>query len=243
MKYFNLITALLTIIVFTSCGSSDDESGTTESIPTTPANTTVSTDTATKKAVQATTTTTMPAPAITTNNQPQAPAINTGGTGPNPEHGKPGHRCDIAVGDPLNSKPTQAATTPAITTGPQQVVSKANPTGNVPSLNIQPATGQKNPIVINPPANASAAAGLNPEHGKPGHRCDIAVGAPLNSQPTAAAQPAAVNATPQPTIKSTPTTLTAPPVITAAGMNPEHGKPGHRCDIAVGAPLNSKPGQ
>jgi len=25
------------------------------------------------------------------------------------------------------------------------------------------------------------------------------------------------------------------------GMNPPHGEPGHRCDIAVGAPLNSKP--
>jgi len=28
---------------------------------------------------------------------------------------------------------------------------------------------------------------LNPAHGQPGHRCDIAVGAPLNSAP--AAQP------------------------------------------------------
>src|SRR5690606_31144410 len=26
---------------------------------------------------------------------------------------------------------------------------------------------------------------------------------------------------------------------TAPGMNPPHGEPGHRCDIAVGAPLNS----
>ena len=28
---------------------------------------------------------------------------------------------------------------------------------------------------------------------------------------------------------------------TGAGMNPAHGQPGHRCDIAVGAPL--KPGK
>jgi hypothetical protein len=28
---------------------------------------------------------------------------------------------------------------------------------------------------------------------------------------------------------------------TAPGMNPPHGQPNHRCDIAVGAPLNSKP--
>src|SRR6188474_1027285 len=35
-----------------------------------------------------------------------------------------------------------------------------------------------------------------------------------------------------------------PPVQpkTAEGMNPPHGQPGHRCDIAVGAPLNSPPG-
>jgi hypothetical protein len=30
----------------------------------------------------------------------------------NPQHGQPGHRCDIAVGAPLNSKPAAATTTP-----------------------------------------------------------------------------------------------------------------------------------
>lgn len=34
---------------------------------------------------------------------------------------------------------------------------------------------------------------------------------------------------------------TAAPQPVAAGMNPAHGQPNHRCDIAVGAPLNSKP--
>ena len=29
----------------------------------------------------------------------------------------------------------------------------------------------------------------------------------------------------------------------AEGMNPPHGQPGHRCDIPVGAPLNSPAGQ
>ncbi|MFT5254085.1 MAG: hypothetical protein ACI87N_003148 [Flavobacteriales bacterium] len=28
--------------------------------------------------------------------------------------------------------------------------------------------------------------------------------------------------------------------VTAKGMNPPHGEKNHRCDIAVGAPLNSK---
>ena len=33
-----------------------------------------------------------------------------------------------------------------------------------------------------------------------------------------------------------------PQQLTARGMNPPHGQPNHRCDIAVGAPLNSPPG-
>ena len=70
---------------------------------------------------------------------------------------------------------------------------------------------------------------LNPEHGQPGHRCDLAVGAPLNSKPPAiTTQPAPVN---QPQ-------LTNPKSTIAAGMNPEHGMPGHRCDINVGTPLS-----
>jgi hypothetical protein len=37
-------------------------------------------------------------------------------------------------------------------------------------------------------------------------------------------------------------TVSAPPVQKVApGMNPAHGQPNHRCDIAVGEPLNSKP--
>lgn len=95
--------------------------------------------------------------------------------------------------------------------------------------------------------------GLNPPHGQPGHRCDIAVGAPLNSAPAQpqnaqAAQPAnngqgflgqgnaqaaATQAAPQQAAK--------PAQVTAPGMqgkpNPAHGQPGHRCDIAVGQPL------
>ncbi|MES2622719.1 MAG: hypothetical protein V4615_17855 [Bacteroidota bacterium] len=31
--------------------------------------------------------------------------------------------------------------------------------------------------------------------------------------------------------------------VTAKGMNPPHGEPGHRCDIEVGAPLSSPPGK
>lgn len=85
------------------------------------------------------------------------------------------------------------------------------------------------------PAQPVATGSLNPAHGQPGHRCDINVGAPLNSKP-----PALPNANPATTIS------TAPPANAAVqktlpGMNPPHGEPGHRCDIGVGAPLNSKP--
>lgn len=103
---------------------------------------------------------------------------------------------------------------------------------------------------VNISSSSSTPAGMNPPHGQPGHRCDIEVGAPLNSKPNAAATPAAtvttstttpgsgvLAPTPQP---NTPVATTAK-VTTPPGMNPPHGEPGHRCDISVGAPLNSKP--
>lgn len=88
------------------------------------------------------------------------------------------------------------------------------------------------------PAQPVATGPLNPAHGQPGHRCDINVGAPLNSKP-----PALPNANPATTISTGPanTTVQNPAQKTLPGMNPAHGEPGHRCDIAVGAPLNSKP--
>jgi hypothetical protein len=105
-------------------------------------------------------------------NQPIVPVVKTG-TGLNPAHGQPGHRCDIAVGAPLSSP---AAATPAST-----------PTTTAPAT----ATTIPKPVTINPqPAAQKVAPGMNPAHGQPGHRCDIAVGAPLNS-------PAAATTTPQ----------------------------------------------
>lgn len=85
--------------------------------------------------------------------------------------------------------------------------------------------------------------GMNPAHGQPLHRCDIAVGAPLNS-PVATAKNTPV--TQQLTSQQSQTvatditnTSTTPVVITPTpeGMNPPHGQKNHKCDIAVGAPL------
>ena len=79
------------------------------------------------------------------------------------------------------------------------------------------------------------APGMNPPHGQPNHRCDIAVGVPLDSPPgTGKSAPPAVSQ--QITPGQGNTTPTAP------GMNPPHGQPNHRCDIAVGVPLDSPPG-
>ncbi|MHC0439867.1 hypothetical protein [Flavobacterium sp. 3-210] len=148
--------------------------------------------------------------------------------GLNPAHGQPGHRCDIAVGAPLNSAPPQQG----------QVVAQA------PQM-VQVNPNQKN-VVTTTTTPVKVAKGMNPPHGQSGHRCDIPVGAPLNSP---VAKPAATNTAqsgtasksftvtppannPTPALLSTETTPTV-----AEGMNPPHGQAGHRCDIAVGAPL------
>lgn len=143
------------------------------------------------------------------------------------------------------------------------------PNNNFPPVEIRPFSQMNNPVttqtpvasqqqqtVINPPvASNPAAKGANPAHGQPGHRCDIPVGAPLNSpviakprvqagqkmqqvQPTQPTTPAPITQSivvpPPATGASLPETIAAP---TAPGMNPPHGQTNHRCDIAVGAPL------
>jgi len=84
-------------------------------------------------------------------------------------------------------------------------------------------------------APVTVAKGMNPSHGQPGHRCDIPVGAPLNS-PVATTNPSTTQVTSKPTVTVIPSTTSTP---TPKGMNPPHGQPGHRCDIPVGSPLNS----
>ncbi len=114
---------------------------------------------------------------------------------------------------------------------------------------------------------------LNPPHGEPFHRCDIPVGAPLNSSPATATMqnttPKATTSQVTPTeaqaqTQTQPTTqrvasssagptienaqrlnspqarsTSAPANPTGAKprLNPAHGQPWHRCDIAVGSPL------
>jgi hypothetical protein len=129
--------------------------------------------------------------------------------------------------------------------GVQQINTQQQTTTNqqqVTTTTVQPTTVQPTTATTQPLAANAGKAGANPEHGKPGHRCDIPVGAPLNSPATNTT----TTATNRTEIKPTTTTSTAtvmpttqPAQKTAPGMNPPHGEPGHRCDIAVGAPLNS----
>ena len=95
------------------------------------------------------------------------------------------------------------------------------------SSGLKDATIQQRPSTnVAPSGVPGSGLALNPEHGKPGHRCDIAVGAPLNS-------PAQQAAPSQP--------IPGLPVNTggAVTLNPPHGQPGHDCAIPVGQPLRS----
>lgn len=110
-----------------------------------------------------------------------------------------------------------------------------------PATSAQPAASQTGTQVV-----------MNPPHGQPGHRCDIPVGAPLNSAPATTARQATVNSSAggsaatqnsmAPTIENArrlnPSQSTASTSSSNSGkINPPHGQPGHRCDIAVGSPL------
>ena len=157
------------------------------------------------------------APVVASN--PSAPVI---GSKINPAHGQPGHRCDVAVGAPI------PATAPVLST------SAIKPAANNAAATTTPA--------ITPATTASTApaSGLNPAHGKPGHRCDIAVGQPLNSPPAAKTTTSPVVTT-APTLQASPLQTATTAAVPANGLNPAHGQPGHRCDIAVGQPLSSAP--
>ncbi|RKS96348.1 hypothetical protein [Chryseobacterium defluvii] len=128
---------------------------------------------------------------------------------------------------------------------------------NIAVNNNTPQASLLNQAGIQPAQNAAPVAaqatapGMNPPHGQPGHRCDIPVGQPLSGKPAQAGATQNVTVGNNQTIQIDPNALkpgkftvdntTGKPVKTAPGMNPPHGEPGHRCDIPVGQPLNSKP--
>lgn len=69
---------------------------------------------------------------------------------------------------------------------------------------------------------------VNPAHGLPGHRCDLPVGAPLNSATATTTTP----------VNELPSTSVSPIRIDQRpDVNPPHGEPYHDCSIPVGAKL------
>jgi hypothetical protein len=117
----------------------------------------------------------------------------------------------------------------------KQMKSEAATTTQVQQTTTTNTVNPNNAVATSSPV----ATGMNPAHGQPSHRCDIPVGAPLNSPPAASTSKPAVQQQNQPvpatTVTTTPTPVTTTP--TPEGMNPPHGQTNHRCDIAVGAPL------
>lgn len=105
-----------------------------------------------------------------------------------------------------------------------------NPVGDE-ALNAVPAPAPAG-------GNAEGKVALNPEHGLPGHRCDIPVGAPLNSPAGAAPAAPAINAAPAMAPQPSAAPAVSQPAAGGGRVNPPHGQPGHDCAVPVGAPLN-----
>jgi hypothetical protein len=206
MKYIAFVMSVLCVVILGSCGENEAGGPRIEAVkPVLPA---LSTPPATNN----------PSAVPASGNMPAAPIIAANAK-LNPAHGQPGHRCDIAVGAALPSEGL--------------VPNLKLPTPVAPVLNT-PVQNTTTTPVVQPIAATTVAAGLNPAHGQPGHRCDIPVGQPLNSKPQAN-KPAATTPTP---VVNTSTAPVKSDGNFAKGLNPAHGQPGHRCDIAVGQPLN-----
>lgn len=126
---------------------------------------------------------------------------------------------------------------------------------------VQPAANGNSGTILSQPSGGTTtttaaapivtAPGMNPPHGQPGHRCEIAVGAPLSSAPKktninpagTAKVTQATTVTPEMLKQAgaaTPTQAPVTPVVTAPGMNPPHGQEGHVCGVPVGEPLPKK---
>jgi hypothetical protein len=141
----------------------------------------------------------------------------------------------------------------AVADTPQEIILprvQPIPTGNYvapqPQQQAQPQQQLNQPQMANQAQQQVVTKpGMNPPHGQAGHRCDLQVGAPLNSKPAPPA-PAATSGktitqqvTPTAPSSNVPALLqpTAAKTVTPAGMNPPHGEEGHQCSVAVGAPL------
>ena len=152
--------------------------------------------------------------------------------------------------DKKQNETTETATETAVNQTKDSAVVAATENPSVQTQEVQvnaPQQAQNGQVV---PQNTAAAnpsgkkPALNPAHGEPFHRCDIAVGAPIDSAPAPqnpAPQPQApvnnnfnTNPIPAAPQQTAPVTQNIGP---KPAVNPPHGEPHHRCDLQVGAPL------
>jgi hypothetical protein len=154
----------------------------------------------------------------------------------------------ISCNNSTDSKESESTVNPNLQ---PMLPSVANEPSQTQNPNV-PVSGQASNL---PPGSSqpvtTGSSKLNPPHGEPGHRCDLAVGAPLDMASQATALPNSNNSmtptiTPvqnsSPSFSPTPSPQQVPPAASSsAKVNPPHGEPGHRCDLAVGAPLDLAP--
>ena len=117
----------------------------------------------------------------------------------------------------------------ACTDRTERSLKSSSPVTPPPSM-AAPATAGADSLAPAQQMPASGSVALNPEHGQPGHRCEIPVGAPLNSAPTGSTPSVTIN-------PSASSPAISAPATTTARLNPAHGEPGHDCAVPVGSPL------
>jgi hypothetical protein len=149
---------------------------------------------------------------------------------------------------PANQKSEKSQQIPALPQNQEQVPAEE-------PVTVEPADNEN--AEQTSPEQKNAEVMLNPPHGEPYHRCDIPVGAPLDSEPANRTRQtinsAETSTTPASSLANNPTAptienarrmngaqtrnTTPPPTGSKPELNPPHGQPWHRCDIAVGSPL------
>ena len=133
--------------------------------------------------------------------------------------------------DKKQNETTETATETAVNQTKDSAVVAATENPSVQTQEVQvnaPQQSQNGQVVPQTTVAANPSGkkpALNPAHGEPFHRCDIAVGAPTDRAP------APQNPAPQ---QTAPVTQNIGP---KPAVNPPHGEPHHRCDLQVGAPL------
>lgn len=129
-----------------------------------------------------------------------------------------------------------------------KVVDSSSTVSSVEKVDVNPATTDASNSVQTQVATTSAKPALNPAHGEPFHRCDISVGAPIDSAPQQNSAAPVSNPPMQSNNSSFNTNPISPSMAEPASspqaigpkpaLNPAHGEPHHRCDLQVGAPLS-----